>query len=74
MKAKFNIVYTPETINGKKNVDKKSVVRQGLLDVNTKLYTTTKGEMAFTYFDLEKSNYRTAKGQFTINYIGSVEW
>ena len=31
-KARFNIIYVPEKINGKENIDKKSVCRSGMLD------------------------------------------
>jgi hypothetical protein len=61
MKAKFNIIYVPDTINGKKNIDKKSVCRSGMLDEKSKV---------FCYFDLDKNNYRTAKNKWTINLQG----
>jgi hypothetical protein len=32
MKAQFNIIYVPEKINGKENIEKKSVCRSGMLD------------------------------------------
>ena len=67
MKAKFNIIYVPDTINGKKNIEKKSVCRLGMLDDKTRIFTTTSGELAFCYFDLDKNNYRTAKNKWTIN-------
>lgn len=67
MKAKFNIIYVPDTINGKKNIEKKSVCRLGVLDEKSKIYTTTSGELAFCYFDLDRNNYRTAKNKWTIN-------
>lgn len=67
MKAKFNIIYVPDTINGKKNIEKKSVCRLGMLDDKTKIFTTTSGELAFCYFDLDRNNYRTAKNKWTIN-------
>ena len=70
MKAKFNIIYVPDTINGKKNIEKKSVCRSGLLDDKTKIFTTTKGEVAFCYFDVDRNNYRTAKNKWTINIRG----
>ena len=70
MKAKFNIIYVPDTINGKKNIEKKSVCRSGLLDDKTKVFTTTKGEIAFCYFDVDRNNYRTAKNKWTINIRG----
>jgi len=70
MKAKFNIIYVPDTINGKKNIDKKSVCRSGMLDEKSRVFTTTNGEIAFCYFDLDKNNYRTAKNKWTINLQG----
>lgn len=70
MKAQFNIIYVPKKINGIENVEKKSVCRSGLLDNNTKTFTTKKGEIAFCYFDVDKSNYRIAKNKWTINAIG----
>ena len=70
MKAKFNIIYVPDTINGKKNIEKKSVCRLGMLDDKTKIFTTTSGELAICYFDLDRNNYRTAKNKWTINLQG----
>lgn len=67
MKAKFNIIYVPDTINGKKNIEKKSVCRSGVIDDKTRIFTTSSGELAFCYFDLDKNNYRTAKNKWTIN-------
>jgi len=67
MKAKFNIIYVPDTINGKKNIEKKSVCRSGVIDDKTRIFTTSNGELAFCYFDLDKNNYRTAKNKWTIN-------
>jgi len=69
-KAQFNIIYVPEKINGVENVEKKSVCRSGLLDDKTKVFTTTKGEIAFCYFDVDRNNYRTAKNKWTINIRG----
>jgi hypothetical protein len=70
-KPKFNIVYTPDNIDGKINTENKSVVRVGVLDDKSRLFTTTKGEIAFTYFDVDRNGYRTAKNKWTINYIGA---
>jgi hypothetical protein len=70
MKAKFNIIYVPDTINGKKNIEKKSVCRSGIIDDKTRIFTTSSGELAFCYFDLDKNNYRTAKNKWTINLQG----
>jgi len=70
MKAKFNIIYVPDTINGKKNIEKKSVCRSGMIDDKTRIFTTSNGELAFCYFDLDKNNYRTAKNKWTINLQG----
>jgi hypothetical protein len=70
MKAKFNIIYVPDTINGKKNIEKKSVCRSGIIDDKTRIFTTSNGELAFCYFDLDKNNYRTAKNKWTINLQG----
>ena len=70
MKAKFNIIYVPDTINCKKNIEKKSVCRSGMLDEKSRVFTTTNGEIAFCYFDLDKNNYRTAKNKWTINLQG----
>jgi len=70
MKAKFNIIYVPDTINGKKNIEKKSVCRSGVIDEKTRIFTTSSGELAFCYFDLDKNNYRTAKNKWTINLQG----
>jgi hypothetical protein len=70
MKAKFNIIYVPDTINGKKNIEKKSVCRSGVIDDKTRIFTTSSGELAFCYFDLDKNNYRTAKNKWTINLQG----
>jgi hypothetical protein len=67
MKAKFNIIYVPDTINGKKNIEKKSVCRSGVIDDKTRIFTTSSGELAFCYFDLDKNDYRTAKNKWTIN-------
>ena len=53
-----------------KNIEKKSVCRSGLLDDKTKIFTTTKGEIAFCYFDVDRNNYRTAKNKWTINIRG----
>jgi len=60
----------PEKINGAENIEKKSVCRSGLLDDKTKIFTTTKGEIAFCYFDVDRNNYRTAKNKWTINIRG----
>ena len=70
MKAQFNIIYVPEKINGAENIEKKPVCRSGLLDDKTKIFTTTKGEIAFCYFDVDRNNYRTAKNKWTINIRG----
>ena len=69
-KAQFNIIYVPEKINGVENTEKKSVCRSGLLDDKTKIFTTTKGEIAFCYFDVDRNNYITAKNKWTINIRG----
>ena len=66
----YNIIYVPDTITGKKNIEKKSVCRSGMLDEKSKVFTTTSGELAFCYFDLDKNNYRTAKNKWTINLQG----
>jgi len=41
-----------------------------MLDEKSRVFTTTSGEIAFCYFDLDKNNYRTAKNKWTINLQG----
>jgi hypothetical protein len=41
-----------------------------MLDEKSKVFTTTSGELAFCYFDLDRNNYRTAKNKWTINLQG----
>jgi hypothetical protein len=41
-----------------------------MLDEKSRVFTTTNGEIAFCYFDLDKNNYRTAKNKWTINLQG----
>jgi len=59
--TQFVISYIPETINGEKNTDIKTIRRSALFDDKSKGWTTTKGETVLTYFDLERNGYRTAK-------------
>jgi hypothetical protein len=59
--TQFVISYIPETINGEKNTDIKTIRRSALFDDKSKVWTTTKGETVLTYFDLERNGYRTAK-------------
>ena len=55
------VSFTPETINGEKNVKQKREFRSAKFDDKSKVWTTTKGETVLTYFDLERNGYRTAK-------------
>jgi len=57
----FVVSFTPETINGEKNVKQKREFRSAKFDDKSKVWTTTKGETVLTYFDLERNGYRTAK-------------
>ena len=59
--TQFVVSYTPDTINGEKNTDTKTIRRSALFDDKSKVWTTTKGETVLTYFDLERNGYRTAK-------------
>ena len=59
--TKFVVSYIPQTINGEKNTELKTVRRDALFDDKSKVWTTTKGETVLTYFDLERNGYRTAK-------------
>jgi hypothetical protein len=59
--TQFVVSYIPDTINGEKNAETKTVRRSALFDDKSKVWTTTKGETVLTYFDLERNGYRTAK-------------
>jgi len=59
--TQFVVSYIPDTINGEKNTDTKTIRRSALFDDESKVWTTTKGETVLTYFDLERNGYRTAK-------------
>ena len=63
--TQFVVSYIPEKINGEKNNETKIVFRSALFDDKSKVFTTSKGDVALTYFDLDRSGYRTAKN-FTI--------
>ena len=67
--TQFVVSYIPDTINGEKNTDTKTIRRSALFDDKSKVWTTTKGETVLTYFDLERNGYRTAKN-FTITLKG----
>jgi len=59
--TQFVVSYIPDTINGEKNTDTKTIRRSALFDDKSKVWTTTKGETVLTYFDVERNGYRTAK-------------
>ena len=65
----FVVSYIPETINGEKNVEQKREFRSAKFDDKSKVFTTSKGDVALTYFDLDRNGYRTAKN-FTITLKG----
>ena len=67
--TKFVVSYIPQTINGQKNTELKTVRRDALFDDKSKVWTTSKGETVLTYFDLDRNGYRCAKN-FTINLKG----
>ena len=66
--TQFVVSYIPDTINGEKNTDTKTIRRSALFDDKSKVWTTTKGETVLTYFDVERNGYRTAK-----NFIISLK-
>jgi hypothetical protein len=67
--TKFVVSFIPETINGEKNVKQKREFRSALFDDKSKIWTTSQGHTVLTYFDLDRTGYRTAKN-FTINLKG----
>ena len=48
----------------------KHITRSGKWDDKCKVWTTTKGDSATTYFDVDAQNYRTAIGNTTIKMKG----
>ena len=67
--TQFVVSYIPETINKEKNTEQKIVFRSAKFDDKSKVFTTSKGDVALTYFDLDRNGYRTAKN-FTITLKG----
>jgi hypothetical protein len=67
--TKFVVSYIPETINGKKIQKQKMLFVLQSLMRNQKFGLQQKAKQLFTYFDLERNGYRTAKN-FTITLKG----
>ena len=61
--TKFNITYFASKHN-------KFITRAGQWDNKSKVWSTTKGETATTYFDTDANGYRTAIGETTITVKG----
>jgi len=59
--TKFVVSYIPEKINGQENTKTEVVRRTAVFDEKSRVFTTTKGETALVYFDVERNGYRTAK-------------
>ena len=59
--TKFVVSYIPEKINGQENTKTEVVRRTAFFDDKSRVFTTTKGETALVYFDVERNGYRTAK-------------
>ena len=59
--VKFVVSYIPEKINGQENTKTEVVRRTAIFDDKSRVFTTTKGETALVYFDVERNGYRTAK-------------
>jgi len=59
----FNITYYATKHN-------EFITRSGKWDDKCKVWTTTKGDSATTYFDVDAQNYRTAIGNTTIKMKG----
>ena len=59
--VKFVVSYIPEKINGQENTKTEVVRRTAIFDEKSRVFTTTKGETALVYFDVDRNGYRTAK-------------
>ena len=60
----FLITYTPQTIGGVPNHDKKHITRRGKWDMKCKL-----NENYILYFDRDRSNYRCASNKLSPIHI-----
>ena len=50
------------------NKDKKHITRQGKWDEKCRYWTSKMGAKLVTYFDMDKQEYRTAKGSWKVRY------
>ena len=62
----FMITYTPQTIGGVVNHDKRHITRRGKWDSQCKTWNSKKGIPCMTYFDVDANGYRTATGQYEV--------
>ena len=56
------------TITYYSNKDKKHITRNGRWDEKCKFWTSKLGAKLITYFDMDKEQYRTAKGSWKVRY------
>ena len=52
------------------NKDKKHITRQGKWTDKCRYWTSKVGDSLITYFDMDKEQYRTAKGSWKVRYNG----
>jgi hypothetical protein len=50
------------------NKDKKHITRQGKWTDKCRYWTSKVGDSLITYFDMDKEQYRTAKGSWKVRY------
>ena len=50
------------------NKDKKHITRQGKWTDKCRYWTSKVGDSLITYFDMDKQQYRTAKGSWKVRY------
>ena len=50
------------------NKDKKHITRNGKWDEKCKFWTSKMGAKLITYFDMDKQEYRCAKGSWKVRY------
>ena len=56
------------TITYYSNKDKKHITRRGKWTDKCKYWTSKMGASLITYFDMDKQEYRTAKGSWKVRY------
>ena len=56
------------TITYYSNKDKKHITRQGKWTDKCRYWTSQVGDSLITYFDMDKQQYRTAKGSWKVRY------